>query len=351
MNLSQYREFNNHETVINFFDKRSGLRAFVGIHNTNLGPATGGTRYLVYKKEEDALRDALCLSRAMTYKCALAGVPYGGGKGVIMAPKKKSIALFRAYAERINFLRGAYTTGEDVGIEEKDLHVMQNISPYINGRPDIGGSLAPWTALGIEKAIESALYSLYGSYSFKGRKFAVKGLGKIGLVLVDKILEKGGEVFATDINQKVAKNAKKKYPNLKIVSPRNIRSLKVDVFSPCALGGEIDDRALKELKCSIVCGGANNQLSKPEMGEKMHKRGILYVPDYLANAGGLINIVAEMRPQGYSENWVNDRVLNIKNTSRKVIALSIKTNRPTSEVADKLAEAVFKKKVRNYVLA
>jgi len=346
MNIQNYREFNKHEAVINFFDSKSGLRAFVAIHNTNLGPATGGTRYLAYSREEDALRDALRLSRAMTYKCALAGVPYGGGKTVIMASKNKSAALFKVYAERVNLLRGSYTTGEDVGIEEKDLKVMQKISPHINGRPDAGGDLAPWTALGIKRSMESALKALYGSSSFSGRKFAVKGLGKIGLAVIEKIIEEGGEVFGADVNVGVVKKAKKKYPNLKIVSPRGIRTLRVDVFSPCALGGEIDEQALKELKCSIICGGANNQLSRPEMGEKLHRKGILYVPDYLANAGGLINIVAEMRPQGYSENWVRDRVLNIKNTSKKVIVLSAKTNSPTSEVADKLAESIFKRKVK-----
>jgi glutamate dehydrogenase/leucine dehydrogenase len=346
MVIDDFNEFDNHEAVINFLDIKSGLRAFVAIHNTNLGPATGGTRYLSYKKEEDALKDALRLSKAMTYKCALAGVPYGGGKAVIMAPKKRSVALFKAYAERINLLKGSYTTGEDVGIEEKDLRVMHEISPYINGRPAVGGALAPWTALGIEKAIEPALYSVYGSASFSGRKFAVKGLGKIGLALVERILEKGGEVYGADVNAKVVEEAKKIFPELKIVSTHKIRSLKVDVFSPCALGGEIDQKALRELKCSIVCGGANNQLANNNIGEKLHRKGILYIPDYLANAGGLINIVAEMRPQGYSENWVRDRVLNIKNTSKKVIVLSTKTNSPASEVADKLAEAIFKRKVK-----
>jgi leucine dehydrogenase len=181
MNISSLPEFDGHESVHFIADKISGLRSFIAIHNTNRGPATGGTRYWHYENEREALRDALKLSRAMTYKCALADVPFGGGKAVILANKKpKTKALFEAYARGVNLLGGHFTTGEDVGIAEHDLRVMQKESKYINGRPGLAGELGPWAALGVFSAMQAALKAVFGNFEFRGKTFAVKGIGKVG---------------------------------------------------------------------------------------------------------------------------------------------------------------------------
>lgn len=344
--LGEFEEFDNHELVASFADKKSGLRAFVAIHNTNLGPATGGTRYWHYHSEEEAIKDALRLSRAMTYKCALARVPHGGGKGVIIAnshnPHKRE--FLSSYAKRINLFRGNFTTGEDMGITEDDIVFMLKHSPYINGRPNVAGDLAPWAALGVFYAMRGALESLWGSSSMEGRTVGIKGIGKLGFELCKLLENEGVQIIAADINSQRVKLAQRKFPNMKIVNPSEIHKQRVDIYAPCALGDEFNKKTIPQLKCQIVCGGANNQLASREDGERLHSWGILYVPDYLANAGGLINVVAELDKKGYSRRRVQRKVKAIKVTTKKIIALSQKQNKPTSEVADRLAEAIFMKR-------
>lgn len=344
--LQGLEEFDNHELVASLVDRKSGLRGFIAIHNTNLGPATGGTRYWRYATENEALRDVLRLSQAMTYKCALARVPHGGGKGVIIAnshhPRRRD--LLEAYAKRINLFSGNFSTGEDVGISEDDIKQMLRFSSHINGRPNVAGDLAPWAALGVFYAIQGALESVFGSNDLAGRTVAVKGVGKLGLELSKLLSANGANIVCADINPKRIALARHRVPKIQFVSPEEIHKQKADIYAPCALGDEFNKKTIPQLRAQIICGGANNQLTTREDGIRLHSWGILYVPDYLANAGGLINVVAELDKNGYSRRRVHRKVKGIKATTKKIIALSEKQNKPTSEVADRLAEEIFLKK-------
>ena len=346
--IEKLSEFDNHELVSYFHDAKTGLRGYIAIHNTNLGPSAGGTRYWAYKSKEDALKDALRLSKAMTYKCALAGVPYGGAKAVIIAdPKKpKTKEFLKEYARQINLLNGNYITGEDVGIDQRDVDILSENSKFIVGHSKKGGDLGPWAALGVFSALKGALEAIYKTSDLKGRTVAIKGLGKVGFNLAKHIYKNGGALIGADIDPKAVQKAKKSFPGIKIVDKSIIHKQKCDVYAPCAMGGEFNRENIKELKCEIICGGANNQLAEAVVGKLIHERKILYVPDYLANAGGLINVVGELRKGGYNQNWVEKKCLAIQGTAKKIIKLSKKEKKPTSEVADRVAEKIFSKKKR-----
>jgi leucine dehydrogenase len=338
-------EFKNHEQIVELNDPASGLKGFIAIHSTVLGPATGGTRYWRYNSAQLAIKDALRLSEAMSYKCALAGVPFGGGKAVIMAPKNqlKTPALLKKFAQSINALNGVFSTGEDIGIEEKDITLMKRHSPYINGGQK-SGSLGPWAALGVFNALKAALKTTNKTSSLKNRKIAIKGLGKVGGGLCKLIIEQGGQVIGSDINPKVIKNIKKRFPGITLVPPKIIHKQTVDVFSPCALNGDLNPKTILELKCKIVCGGANNQLAFENCGELLRKKGILYIPDFVANAGGLINAVAERHNGHYDKQWVIKKVNHISATANKIIAASRQSGLPTNVIAKKMAERIITKK-------
>jgi len=343
-NIEKLPEFDGHELVSFFYDEKTGLRGFIVIHNTNLGPAAGGTRYRNYKSEEDALRDVLNVSRAMTYKCALAGLPYGGGKGAIIKDDKKpkNKLYLETYAKKINLLNGSFFTGEDVGISVEDVKILAQKSKFILGKPDSLGDPSPWaTALGVFYAIKAALKEVFGSEEIKGRTFAIKGLGKVGFDLCRLLYEEGGDITAAEINLDAVKLAQKKFPKIKIVRPENIHKEKVDVYSPCAMGNEFNAKTIKELRCQIVCGSANDQLVSMRDGETLYKKNILYIPDYLANAGGVINAVSELDKSGYSREKVLEKLKNIQNTAARVIELSKKKKKPTSLIADELAESII----------
>lgn len=341
--IEKLPEFDGHELISCFHDKATGLAGFIGIHNTRLGPATGGTRYWHYHTEQEAMRDVLKLSRAMTYKCALAGVPYGGGKGVIMKnPRRlKGPALLRAYARVINLFNGSFYTGEDVGMTEHDVEFLARHSQFINGLPGRAGDPAPWAALSVFHAMEAGLKEVSGSPSMAGKTFAIKGLGKVGSELARLIFEQGGEVIGADILTAATKKALRRFPKIKIVRPTEIHKLKVNVFSPCALGNDFNSRTIPQLKCDIVCGGANNQLASDRDGVRLHTRGILYIPDYVANAGGLINVTEEWNKKGYRSDAVRRKVKEVGKTVKRVIDLSRKERLPTSIIADRLAENIF----------
>ncbi len=342
--IEELPEFDGHQTVSFIHDADTGLRGFISIHNTHLGPATGGTRYWRYDSEIDALRDALKLSRAMTYKCALAGVRYGGGKAVIMkdARHPKGAALLRAYAGMINTFNGNFYTGEDVGMAERDVEFLAKHSPFINGLPDRAGDPAPWAALSVFYAMEAGMKAVFGTAGMRGKTFAIKGLGKVGSELARLIFERGGEVWGADVSREAIKRAVRRFPKLKIARVRDIHTLPVNVFSPCALSGDFNGRTIPQLKCDIVCGGANNQLVSARDGERLHERGILYIPDYVANAGGLINVTEEWNKKGYSRDEVRRKVKGVGKTAAHVISLAKRRNRPTSITADRLAEEIFR---------
>jgi len=349
-NITKLPEFDGHEAVHFFSNKKTGLRCFISIHNRNRGPALGATRFWHYQFEEDALRDSLRLSRAMTYKCALAGIRYGGGKGVIIADKKKTktSSLICAYAKAVDSLGGIFRTGEDVGMNNRDVRIMAEETQFVIGKiPKRSDNPAYWAALGTLYSSQTALKAVFGSSDVAGRTYAIKGLGKLGLELAKLIVDLGGEVIGADLEKGVIAKAKKQVPSIKIVSPSVIHKQKVDVYSPCAMGREFNDKTIKELRCQIICGGANNQLSSREDGVNLCKMDILYIPDYLANAGGLINVAAELRPEGYDRKWVVNKCKAIAKTTEMIIKKANRHHKPTSEVADQLAEKIFKKKGSN----
>ncbi len=341
--LAESPDFDGHELVVSVVDKDSGLRGFIAIHNTSLGPATGGTRYALYASEEDALRDALRLSRAMTYKCALAGVPYGGGKAVMIGnpDEPKTPALLAAYARRLNLLSGSFYTGEDIGMHGSDIAFLMARSPYVNGREGAAGDLSPWTALGMASALESALQALFGTKSFEGRTIAVKGLGKIGMAFCVIAHERGAVITAADVDPEAVATAKKRFPSITIAEPQAIHTLTVDVYSPNVMNEPFTLGTVAQLNCKIICGSADDQLADPLVGRALHEKGILYLPDYLVNAGGLVSVMAEVDPQGFDPGKVKERVIAIGATTNEVLRLAFEENAPTAIVADRMAESIF----------
>ncbi len=348
-NLEKLPEFDGHEMVLRIQDKATGLQGFIAVHNTNLGPAVGGTRYWYYKNEEEALRDALRLSRAMTYKCALAKVPYGGGKAVLMAPKDpkaraklKSDSYLVAYANRLSLLDGHFFTGEDVGITEHDIEVLARNSTSIIGRPSIGGLPSPLAAQSVFESMRAALRVAYDTESFEGRKVAVKGLGNVGFDLVKLLTKAGAAVVGADVNEDRVRLAQKQFPDLKIVSPAVIHKQVVDIYSPCAMGSDLTSLCIQQLACKIVCGSANNQLATPADSNRLLRRGIVYVPDYVANAGGLITVVDELHAGGYDRRRVQRNVGQVKETVAHILIEAREKGLPTGQVADSLAEKRFR---------
>lgn len=334
--------FDNHEFVIKLSDEKSGLRAYVAIHSTDLGSALGGTRFLQYQKEHDALEDALNLSRAMSYKCALANLPYGGGKGVIVDSEglsKKDVLL--AYGRLVEKLRGLFKTGTDVGITDGDVQLMASQTSHMLGvtvadRGDLSTSKV--AALGVFYAMRAALTHMYGTAEFKGKKVAIKGVGKLGGELARLLLEAGAELSVADINPDSCDALKKRWPTIKVLDVEDIHKQEVDIYAPCALGHEFTEEKASELRCKAIVGGANNQLESPSIGELIADRGILYAPDYVANAGGLIYVADELEPDGFNRGRVIRRTEMIEDTIAEIFNKADQEKQSPSKVADLIAE-------------
>lgn len=345
--LSDFPEFDNHEFVLTLTDEPSGLRAFIGIHNTNLGPALGGTRFKTYDSETAALKDVLNLSRAMSYKCALANLPYGGGKAVIMASEDmQREKVLAAYARLVEKLRGLFKTGTDVGISDQDVIYMAEHTSHMLGvvaadRGDLSTSKV--AALGVFYAMKAALRQLYGDNSFEGKTVAIKGVGKLGGELARLVIEAGGKVYASDINPASCDDLKARLPLVEIVDNDDIHEREVDIYAPCALGNEFNDKTIKELHCRSVVGGANNQLGTPLAGDQLHHAHILYAPDYVANAGGLIYVADELEEGGFDKQRVLDRAAAIEDTMYTIFQQAHQHNRPTYQVADEVAVSIVNK--------
>jgi len=345
IDAKKFPEFDKHRSVKRFEDKNSGLIGFIAIHNNNLGPAVGGTRMFPYPSEKEAISDVLRLSRAMTYKCALAGVRYGGGKAVIIGYPSinKTEDFLKFYAEKICEINKieSFHTGEDVGIDEDDVQFMLKHCSHFIGKRGLAGDPSPFSGLSVFDTMQVALEEVFGSNDISNHSVAIKGVGKVGGELLRLLLNVGAKVVISDTNSSVVDEIKKKYPNVEIVETENIYSQRVDIFSPCALGNDLNGRMVKEIKAKIICGGANNQLSSIEVGDEIYKRGILYVPDYLANAGGLINVVDEMEEGGYNRKRVLKRIDDLKSILKSVFTLSRQKNQPCHRTADRIAEDVF----------
>lgn len=334
--------FDNHEGVHFFSDPKTGLKTIIAVHNTNRGPGAGGTRLWTYANSNEALDDALRLSRAMSYKNAMADIPFGGGKAVIMRPDSEfdREALFSAYGRAVNSLGGKYCTAEDVGVSTHDMQVVRRETPYVAGLDEgdaASGDPSPVTAEGVFRGLHMAAEHALGQSDLKGLRVAVQGLGHVGYSLCERLHEAGASLIVADINKAVIDKAIAQFGAVS-VDPVKISEADVDIFAPCALGGAINAESLEGLKVKIVGGAANNQLATPDMGKALMDRGILYCPDYVLNGGGIINVAAELSGS-YDAAWVEAKLDGLKVTLRDIFQTSKAENTPTNIVADNMARA------------
>jgi leucine dehydrogenase len=320
--------FDGHERVLHWADERSGLRAIIAIHRIRNGRAVGGCRARAYATDEEALADVLRLSRGMTYKTALAGLPYGGAKAVIVGRPTREALL--AFGRAVDSLGGAYVTAEDVGIGQPDLAVMREETRWVLGADDVGGVAAPFTALGVFQALRGALR--HHDLPLDGITVAVQGAGAVGSRLCALLREAGAGLVVADVDRAAAEAVE----GARVVDPDAIHAVEADVFAPCALGGVLDERTIPELRARIVAGAANNQLATPEDDARLRERGITYVPDFLASAGGVTNGVSEL--DGYDRADVEARIERIADTAAEVLAEAQRRGIPTGRAAEELAE-------------
>lgn len=326
-----------YEQVVYFYDRDTGLRAVVAIHDTTLGPALGGTRMWAYPSEDEALRDVLRLSRGMTYKSAVAGLNLGGGKAVIMGDPgaDKTPALLRTYGRCLERLGGRYITAPDMGTNHHDMDVIAVETGNVVGNTGGSGDPSPFTAHGTWLGLKAAVRDVLGRDSLKGITAAVQGVGNVGYELCRYLHGDGAGLIVADINVSAVERAVKDF-NARAVQPEEIYSVPCDVFIPGAQGGVINEFTIPQLKCSIVAGPANNILESDRDGELMHRVGICYVPDYVINAGGLINVADQLC--GYDRNRVMDKVSKIHDTVLEVLALARRERIPPYRAAGLLAE-------------
>jgi len=337
-------DFDNHEQVVYCSDEASGLKAIIAVHSTALGPAAGGCRFWDYASDAEALKDVLRLSKGMTYKNAMAGLKLGGGKGVIIGNPKnlKSDALFKAFGNAVNNLNGRYYTAEDVNITTGDMAIVNQSTEFVSGLEGKSGNPGPFTALGTFLGIKAAVKFKLGKDELTGVKVAVQGLGSVGYSLCEKLHQAGAELIVTDINQAALDKAATEL-NAKVVGLDEIYSQDVDVFSPCALGASIDDNSIAQLKAVIIAGCANNQLAEARHDQILLDKGILYAPDYVINAGGIINVALEIYPEPYCADSATALVENIYNTLMTVFETAASKNMPTGIIADEMAREIIAK--------
>ncbi len=341
MNVFELIQKHGHEQIVYCYDDSTGLKAIIAIHNTVLGPALGGVRMWKYEKEDDALCDVLRLSKAMTYKAAVAGLNLGGGKAVIIGDPQtqRNEALFRAFGRFVESLGGRYITAEDVGTDEKVMEWIYAETKYVTGIPEsLGGSgnPAPVTAYGVYVGIKASVKEVYGNESLAGKKVAIQGAGQVGRFLCQHLAKDGAKIYITDIIPEKVKKCVEEY-KAEFVEPDKIYDVDADIFAPCALGGIANDDTIPRFKFKIIAGGANNQLLDEDKHDRMlMERGILYAPDYVINAGGLINVGREV--EGYSKEHAMRKAEGIYDTLMRVFEVSKKENIPTHVASARIAE-------------
>lgn len=334
-----------YEQIVFCSDDQSGLKAIIAIHSTALGPALGGTRFYPYQSEEDALVDVLRLARGMTYKAAAAGLDLGGGKAVIIGDPRRdnSEELLRAYGRFIETLGGRYITAEDVGTALGDMDVVRRESRWVTGcSHTYGGSgdPSPVTAYGVLQGIKACTLEVFGSTDLAGRTVALQGVGKVGLALCGYLVKEGAKVTIADVDVDNLARAVSDHGVDSTTLPK-IHKLDVDIFAPCALGGIVNDDTISELQCKIIAGAANNQLARDEHGDKLRDLGILYAPDFVINAGGLINVEDELR--GYDRQRAMSRVEGIYKQLQHIFAMSRERHVSTAQAAMEYAEDRIRK--------
>jgi len=326
-----------HEQLVISSDPSAGYRGIVAIHSTTLGPALGGTRFWSYASDEEAIIDALRLSRGMTYKNAVAGLNLGGGKSVIIGDNRTQNreTLFRAHGRFVEGLGGRYITAEDVGTSTSDMEFVHMETDYVTGLAGKSGDPSPVTAHGVFRAVQASARFHWGSDDLSGKTVAVQGAGHVGYYLARELHEAGAKLIVTDIDPERVKRVVNDF-GARAVKPNEIYGVQADIFSPCALGGIINDDTLPQLKVEIVAGATNNQLLEERHGDALEERGILYAPDYVANAGGVINVYGELA------GWDAERALrkadDIYDTTLGVFEIARSEGIPTYEAADRLAE-------------
>ncbi len=348
MGVFDHPEFDQHESLHYAQDPDSGLQAIIAIHSTALGPAAGGCRRWQYASDADALTDALRLSRGMTYKNAVAGLPFGGGKSVILASDAapKSEALFRAFGRTVESLGGRYITAEDVGCSVDDMRHVAKETSFVSGLPksgeSAGGDPSPVTALGVFLGIKASVKARFGKDSLQGIRVAVQGVGHVGLSLCRLLHEAGAILTVADVNRECLQKVGSELPVTE-VSPKEILYTDVDVLAPCALGNILTSVTIPRLKAKVIAGGANNQLATESDGARLAERNILYAPDYVINAGGIINVAHEYFGNS-SEDRARADVEKIPERLQAIFSEAEATARPTNLIADDLARRIVNEK-------
>ena len=342
MNVREIR-VPGYERVVCGSDEAAGYQGIIAVHSTALGPAVGGTRYWGYKTEDDAMTDALRLARGMTYKNALAGLPFGGGKSIIMrggnTPDREQ--LFRAHGRMVNSLDGKYITAEDVGTSPADMEYILKETTYVGGLQGRSGDPSPHTARGVFRAMQATAKHKWGSDDLAGKTIAIQGCGHVGYFLAGELARVEAKVIVTDVDAAKVKQVVDDHGATAVAS-EEIYSAKADIFAPCALGGVLNDQTIPQLKATLIVGAANNQLLEPRHGDLLEQRGIVYAPDYAANAGGVINgCCREML--GWDVPKTLAKTDAIYDTILTIFAMAEREKIPTYQAADRLAEERFMK--------
>jgi len=332
----------DYEHVVRCDDPRSGLRAIIAVHNTSLGPALGGMRMYPYKSDDAALTDVLRLARGMTFKSAIAETGLGGGKSVILGDPKtaKTDALLESMARFVDSQGGRYITAEDSGTNMDDMVHIRKFTQYVTGLPrEMGssGDPSPFTALGTFLGMRACIEEKLGTISFENVHVALQGVGHVGMYLLDHLFRAGAQVTVCDVNPAPLQAVKTEFPSVRSVDPDDIYDVECDIFSPNAMGAIVNTETIPRLRCSIVAGAANNQLREDADGLRLRERGILYAPDYVINAGGIINVSVELEPGGYDEERSRRKVNNIYNAVKAIIETSKARQIPTAKAAHEIA--------------
>ncbi|AZQ43736.1 Glu/Leu/Phe/Val family dehydrogenase [Nonlabens ponticola] len=334
--------FNDHEQVVFCNDKDTGLKAIIGIHNTVLGPALGGTRMWNYDNEWSALNDALRLSRGMTYKSAITGLNLGGGKAVIIGDAKtqKTPEMMRKFGEFVHSLSGKYITAEDVGMTTEDMDTVREVTPYVTGisqEKGGAGNPSPITAYGVFMGMKAAAQYKFGTDVLEDKVIYVEGIGNVGETLVEHLTEEGAKVFIADINRERLEEVRAKY-GATIYEGSDLHAEPMDIYAPCALGATVNDNSINKFQASVIAGAANNQLAdEHKHGMLLQQRGIVYAPDFLINAGGIINVYAEL--EGYDRNEIMRKTENIYTTTLEIFNKAQENGVTTHLAALQIAEA------------
>ncbi len=328
-----------HEQLLFCNDASTGLKAIIGVHNTVLGPALGGTRMWAYQNETEALIDVLRLSRGMTYKNSISGLNLGGGKAVIIGDAKtmKNEAMMRRFGKFVNSLGGKYITAEDVGISPADMAYVSMETDHVVGLPWKGGDPSPVTAYGTYAGMKAASKIAYGTDNLEGKRILVQGVGSVGTSLVGHLVKEGAHVMIADIYESSLQRVKNLHPNVEVVDNAAVYDLNMDIYAPCALGATVNDDSLAKLKCAVIAGAANNQLANENThGQAVLDKGIVYAPDFAINAGGVMNCYAEVK--GFSSEWALNLAGDIYNTIYGILERSKNENVPSHIIANRMAE-------------